>query len=654
MKAWSPLGRLSLRFKTVLGIALIEIVLLAVLVWLSLDYLASTKADAIAERARSTVDLFAILAKDAVLSDDLASLDTFADAVMRNPDVAYLRVTGHGRRLVTRGEAAVADAAADGRQGVAVAGGVLHARAEIREAGTGFGLIEIGLSTAAQVQLVDQARRRLLGIALLEIALVALFSLLLGSYLTRSLCMLKRAAQELAATGVVDGGLSHRIPVEGRDELADTARAFNQMAERLQRSYDALEEARAGAERAAAEAQAASAAADAANAAKSRFLAHMSHELRTPLNAVLGTLDMTRDWVLSTEQREHLVMANEAGHALLELINNVLDLSKIEAGEMTLFAEPTALAELVERAAATVRPLARAKGLDLRIALAADLPAAVQVDPLRLRQVLINLLGNAVKFTDSGQVSLGVQTLCTGASCERLRFEVQDTGTGIPKDRQARLFDEFSQIHDGAVKQSGGTGLGLAISQRIVNLMGGQIAIDSAPGQGSRFSFELTLAVAQRAVVPVVAAKPVSACHLPAGMTRRDLPILLVDDVKTNRMVAAAALTKAGYVVRTADNGVEALAAVCREPLGSVLMDVSMPVMDGLEATRRIRSLAGSVRALPIIAMTAHALTEEEDRCRAAGMDDFITKPFARERLLTVVDFWHGSRHLRTTELDVS
>jgi two-component system, sensor histidine kinase len=653
MKAWSPLGRLSLRFKTVLGIALIEIVLLAVLVWLSLDYLASTKADAIAERARSTVDLFAILAKDAVLSDDLASLETFADAVMRNPDVAYLRVTGHGRRLVSRGEAAVADAAADGRQGVAVAGGVLHARAEIREAGTGFGLIEIGLSTAAQVQLVDQARRRLLGIALLEIALVALFSLLLGSYLTRSLCMLKRAAQELAATGVADGGLSHRIPVEGRDELADTARAFNQMAERLQRSYDALEEARAGAERAAAEALAASAAADAANAAKSRFLAHMSHELRTPLNAVLGTLDMTRDWVLSTEQREHLVMANEAGHALLELINNVLDLSKIEAGEMTLRAEPTALAELIERAAATVRPLARAKGLDLRIALAADLPAVVQVDPLRLRQVLINLLGNAVKFTDSGQVSLGLQTLCPGASCERLRFEVQDTGTGIPKDRQARLFDEFSQIHDGAVKHSGGTGLGLAISQRIVNLLGGQIVIDSALGQGSRFSFELALPVARRAVVPVVATRE-PACRLAAGTPRRDLPILLVDDVKTNRMVAAAALTKAGYAVRTAENGVEALAAVCREPLGSVLMDVAMPVMDGLEATRRIRSLTGSVQGLPIIAMTAHALTEEEDRCRAAGMDDFITKPFARERLLSVVEFWHGSRHLRTGELDVS
>ena len=653
MKAWSPHGRLSLRFKTVLGIALIEIVLLAVLVWLSLDYLASTKADAIAERARSTVDLFAILARDAVLSDDLASLETFADAVMRNPDVAYLRVSGHGRRLVTRGEAAVADAAADGSQGVAVAGGVLHARAEIREAGTGFGLIEIGLSTAAQVQLVDQARRRLLGIALLEIALVALFSLLLGSYLTRSLCTLKRAAQELAATGVAAGGLSHRIPVEGRDELADTARAFNQMAERLQRSYGALEEARAGAERAAAEAQAASAAADAANAAKSRFLAHMSHELRTPLNAVLGTLDMTRDWELSTEQREHLVMANEAGHALLELINNVLDLSKIEAGEMTLRAEPTALAELVERAAATVRPLARAKGLDLRIALAADLPAAVQVDPLRLRQVLINLVGNAVKFTDSGQVSLGVQTRCPGEPCERLRFEVQDTGTGIPKDRQARLFDEFSQIHDGAAKHSGGTGLGLAISQRIVNLLGGQIVIDSAPGQGSRFSFELALPVARQAVVPV-AATHAPACRLPAGTARRDLPILLVDDVKTNRMVAAAALTKAGYAVRTAENGVEALAAVCREPLGSVLMDVSMPVMDGLEATHRIRSLTGSVRALPIIAMTAHALTEEEDRCRAAGMDDFITKPFARERLLSVVEFWHGSRHLRTTELDVS
>ena len=646
MNSWRwPRGHLPFRVKTVIGIALIELVLLAVLVWLSLGYLASTKTQAIAERARSTADLFATLAKSAVLADDLASLETFADAVLRDPDVVYLRVTGNGRSLVERGEGAAAQPTAAASAAPADTASVLHASAEIRAAGAGFGRIEIGLSTAAQVRLVSQVRQRLLGIALLEMGLVALFSLLLGSYLTRSLFALKQAAQEIAATGVADGGLTHRVPVRGHDELADTARAFNHMAERLKASYDALDAARLGAEDAAAQARAASQAADAANAAKSRFLAHMSHELRTPLNAVLGSLDLSRDWVLLPEQREQLAMADEAGHALLELINNVLDLSKIEAGELTPLPEPTNLVGLVERAAAIVRPLARTKGLALRIELGADLPDAVLVDPLRLRQVLINLAGNAVKFTSTGQVTLRVQTLSPGQPCQQLRFEVEDTGIGIPQDRHSSLFDEFSQIHDGVYRNQGGTGLGLAISARIVNLLGGQIAIDSAPGRGSRFSFELTLAGTQRASRPAAAPLPASAGGVPTAAARCDLPILLADDVKTNRQVAGAALTKAGYLVRQAANGVEALDAVCREPIGCVLMDVSMPVMDGLEATQRIRALSGDARTVPIIAMTAHALIEEEARCREAGMDDFITKPFVRAHLLSVVEQWHGGSH---------
>ncbi|HYN78682.1 MAG TPA: ATP-binding protein [Lamprocystis sp. (in: g-proteobacteria)] len=625
------IGHLSFRIKTVLGIALIEFVLLAVLVGLSLNYLASTKSQAIAERARSTADLFATLAKDAVLADDLASLETFADAVMRNPDVAYLRVTGNGRRLVQRGHDAVGPPpGADLTAAPVAAAGILHARAEIREAGVGFGRIEIGLSTAAQVQLVGQVRERLLGIALLEMGLVALFSLLLGSYLTRSLRALKQAAQEIAATGMADGGLTHRLPVHGGDELAATARAFNRMADRLKASYAALEEARQAVE--------------AANAAKSRFLAHMSHELRTPLNAVLGSLDLTRDWVLLPDQREQLAMADDAGHALLELINNVLDLSKIEAGEMTLMAEPTSPAELAARSIAVVRPLARTKGLDLRIELGAELPEAVLLDPLRLRQVLINLVGNAVKFTATGHVALQVLTLCPGEPCQRLRFVVEDTGIGIPPERQGRLFDEFSQVQDAATRHQGGTGLGLAIAHRIVNLCGGQIAIDSELGRGSRFSFELRVPV----VVPAVA--PGASSLAPSGLIstpapRCELPILLVDDVKTNRQVAGAALVKAGYVVRHAANGEEALEVIGREPIGSVLMDVSMPVMDGLEASRRIRALAGSLGTIPIIAMTAHALKDEQERCRAAGMDDFITKPFARAHLLSLVALWHGGSH---------
>jgi CheY-like chemotaxis protein len=259
---------------------------------------------------------------------------------------------------------------------------------------------------------------------------------------------------------------------------------------------------------------------------------------------------------------------------------------------------------------------------------------------VRLRQVLVNLAGNAVKFTDSGQVRLSVETHCPGESCQRVRFEVCDTGIGIPEDRQATLFDEFSQIAEDGGRQRGGTGLGLSISQRIVNLMGGRIQVESSADNGSRFWFEIVLNADTQ---QVAVAAP--ACRAPANVDASALPVLLVDDVATNTLVAKAMLNKAGYNVQTATNGVEALEAVCNGPLGCILMDLEMPVMGGLDATRRIRALGGPSARVPIIAMTAHAMTEEKDRCLAAGMDDFVTKPFARAQLLETLAHWHGSRH---------
>ncbi len=628
---------LSFRVKTVLGIALIEVALLAILVWSSLQYLGNSSARAIAERATGTAAQFAALAKDAVLSEDLASLETFADEVMTNEHVAYLRVIGYGNLLIQRGapellaKPFVADVENEG-----ASDGVFDAGAPIREAGTDFGRIELGIATTAQQQLVEEARTRLWTIAAVEIALVALFSILLGTYLTRALAGLRTAAQ-----AIIDGGPGYTVPVRGSDELADTARAFNSMSGRLKCSYAELEEARRRAEAAAAEAETASAEATRANAAKSRFLAHMSHELRTPLNAVLGILDLAEDWVLPTEQHAQLTVAREAGRNLLELINDVLDLSKIESGGMDLHPEPTDIAALVRTAAALVLPLAMSKGLVLETQLDPQLPEAVLVDALRLRQVLVNLAGNAVKFTASGHVDLRLVTLCPGETCQRLRFEILDSGIGIPPERQALLFNEFTQVNDtSSPNHFGGTGLGLAISQRIINLMGGCIRVESAPGRGSRFWFELTLVPVQPAPPPQPARAP--ACRPPEHVSRDTLPILLVDDNQVNRMVAAATLSKAGYRVRTATNGVEALEAVCDEPIGSILMDVSMPVMDGIEATRRIRALDGHPARVPIIAMTAHALDEEAERCKAAGMDDFITKPFVRAHLLATLTRWHG------------
>ncbi|EGV18251.1 ATP-binding protein [Thiocapsa marina] len=629
---------LSFRGKTVIGIALIEIILLAILVWSSLSYLGDSSARSVAERAVGTAAQFAALAKDAVLSEDLASLETFADEVMLNEHMAYLRIVGYGNLLVQRGgpEVLLRPFEADSEQ-VRPTDGVFDASAPIREGEIDFGRIELGISTTGQEQLFAEARAHLLSIATIEVVLVALFSILLGTYLTRALDGLRGAAH-----AIIEGGPGHTVPVRGRDEIADTARAFNTMSERLRRSYTELEASRRRAEAAAEAAEAASVEATRANAAKSRFLAHMSHELRTPLNAILGTLDLAEDWTLPAEQHAQLGLARDAGRALLELINNVLDLSKIESGGMDLHPERADLGALVRAAASMVLPLAQSKDLTLEVELDPRLPHTVSVDPVRLRQVLINLAGNAVKFTDAGRVTLRVKTQCPGEPCQRVRFEVIDSGIGIPPERQARLFDEFTQVNDPLGRdRRGGTGLGLAISQRIVNLMGGSIHVDSEPGRGSCFWFELTLIPAER-IVPPEPVRSAPSCRPSDQDARAALPILLVDDNQVNRMVAEATLKKAGYQVRIATNGLEALEAVCGEPVGSVLMDVSMPVMDGIEASRRIRALGGYPGRVPIIAMTAHALKEEEDRCMSAGMDDFITKPFVRANLLAVLARWHG------------
>ncbi len=631
-----PRWRLSFRAKTVLGVGLIEFLLLALLVWSSLDFVSQASLDAVAERAGSSATQFATLAKDAVLSEDLASLHTFVDEVMADPDMVYVRVIGYDVALVKRGDqAALNQPFQPDTSEQAPDDGVFDAAAEVNVDGTSFGRVELGVSTSGEGTLQDRARDRLLIIALTEILLVALFSILLGTYLTRGLERLRSAAETIS-----EGGPGVTVPVRGNDELAVTARAFNRMSEQLLTSYDELNQARRAAEQSAAEADAASKAAQQANDAKSRFLAHMSHELRTPLNAVLGILQLSRDWSLPSEQYQQLVLAEQAGRALHALISDVLDLSKIEAGEMTLREEPSNVAALAHAAGDIIAPMARAKGLAVEFNLDPLLPERMRVDPVRLRQVLVNLAGNAVKFTDIGKITISVETHCPGEPCQRVRFEVSDTGIGIAEDRLATLFDEFSQIADGAGRQHGGTGLGLSISQRIVNLMGGHIQLESSAGNGSRFWFEIALDVDTQ---QVAVAAP--ACRKPATLDAAALPVLLVDDVPTNTLVAEAMLKKAGYQLQTATNGVEALDAVCNGPLGCILMDLEMPVMGGLEATRQIRALRGPAADVPIIAMTAHALTEEKDRCLAAGMDDFVTKPFAREQLLETVARWHGGRH---------
>jgi signal transduction histidine kinase/ActR/RegA family two-component response regulator len=364
---------------------------------------------------------------------------------------------------------------------------------------------------------------------------------------------------------------------------------------------------------------------------KSRFLARMSHELRTPLNSVLGLAQvLARDPRLAADQREQAETLERAGRHLLAVANDVLDLAAVEAGKLQLRAGPVPLPALIEGCASLVRPQAAAKGIALRHELAPGTPAAVLGDATRLRQMVLNLLSNAVKFTPEGG-EVGLRAL-RAAPAGALRIEISDTGPGIPPERRDLLFRDFSRLEAAPGQEFGGAGLGLAISAALARAMGGSIGCDTGPGgRGSLFWIELPL---EEAAGPLPPPEPPPEAA-PARPRRR---VLVVDDVTPNRLVARVLLERAGHAVELAADGAEAVAALRRGGFDLVLMDVHMPGMDGLEATRRIRALEGAGRRVPIIALTADALGDQIEQCLAAGMDGHLTKPLDRAALLALVD----------------
>ena len=373
--------------------------------------------------------------------------------------------------------------------------------------------------------------------------------------------------------------------------------------------------------------------AEAASRAKSEFLASMSHEIRTPLNGMLGYTDLLLDDPsLGSGSRLHAEHVRSAGSALLTIVDDILDFSQVEAGQIELKPVPFTLAALAEEAAAIVRASAEQKGLALAVEIRPGLPASVVGDRDRLRQVLLNLLNNAVKFTRSGGVSLALSLSGEG----RIRFAVRDTGIGIPAAKQHLLFERFSQI-DGTIRREfGGTGLGLAISKRLVELMGGTIGLESEPEVGSTFRVEVPLPLAALPAAPGIAA-----CEPPR---RRPCRVLLVEDVFLNQELGRAVLALGGHTVDVASSGAEAIRAVAEGGYDLVLMDIQMPGMDGMTATRQIRAMGGSASEVPIVAMTANVLPHQMSEYLAAGMQGHIGKPFKREALLATVEHWAGRR----------
>lgn len=420
---------------------------------------------------------------------------------------------------------------------------------------------------------------------------------------------------------ISQGFLNTRVKVYSRDEIGELATSFNQMTNTLERYIRELKETEENLTRAKERAEV-------SEKAKQLFLAKMSHEIRTPMNGILGFAKLLEESLKEKEQLEYIHVIIKSGDDLLVILNDILDFSRMEAGKITFESLPVNLHDIIQSTVLMIESKAKQKNIGIDISIDEKIPVEILGDSVRLNQILLNLISNAVKFTEKGKINISVKCIEETKTKVSLEFSVKDTGIGIPFEKQIKIFESFEQAATDTTRRFGGTGLGLSIVKQLVELQGGRISVSSKPGQGSDFHFQLSF-------LKIKGAKYIKEPEQTTAITQIDksLKVLIVEDNPVNRMLAIKVLQNKGFETDTAENGKIALEKYAARHYDMILMDLQMPEMDGYEATMQIRKMPADKKDVPIIAMTAHTIKGELEHCMEIGMNDFISKPFDKKEL---------------------